>query len=106
MRCPKCGAEASLHAPAYAAWQTPIFKCYSCNVYGQAFHSDTPEGWAESDGSRAASRSNAIEIRASRHSWDGPSMTGRMECSRCGQRATYEEHRDRLTEACAPRSKP
>ena len=54
----------------------------------------------DSDGSRAASRSNAIEIRASRHSWEGPGMTGRMECSRCGQRATYEEHRDRRTEVC------
>ena len=63
--CPRCGAPASLHAPGYGG--PPIFKCYSCDVYGYGFHAETPEAMAESDASRAQSRANAaayVQARA------------------------------------------
>lgn len=66
--CPRCGKTASLHAPGYGGefGRPPIFKCYSCDVYGYGFHVETAEAWAESDASRAQSRANAEAYQAAR----------------------------------------
>lgn len=64
MKCPACGANVSLNSPGYSGGQPPSFVCYGCDVYGRRFSADTPEAWAESDASRAASKANARARRA------------------------------------------
>lgn len=84
--CPRCGKAASLHGPSYPGTGPPIFKCYSCDVYGYGFHDSTPEAWAESDASRAQSRANADARRSDVHAncHACPTCNGCRTCGYCG----------------------